>query len=29
MKLHKGSLKIGGANPGLSVELVFPTGVSA
>jgi signal transduction histidine kinase len=29
MKLHKGSLKISGANPGLSVELVFPKGVSA
>ncbi len=24
MKLHKGALKIGSANPGLSVELIFP-----
>ena len=29
MKLHKGSLKIGSANPGLSVELVFPKGAAA
>ncbi len=29
MKLHKGSLRIGSANPGLSVELVFPKGAAA
>ena len=29
MKLHKGSLKIGSANPGLTVELVFPKGAAA
>ena len=29
MKLHKGSLRIGSANPGLTVELVFPKGAAA
>jgi signal transduction histidine kinase len=29
MKLHKGSLRIGSANPGLCVELVFPKGAAA